>query len=212
MDLTGMKFGRLTVLGRNSTDYITPSTGKHQSRWDCVCECGNTTTVVCGQLNSGKTKSCGCLQKERSAEAHTKHGYRYERLHSVWANMKNRCYNKNYKEYNSYGGRGIKVCDEWQKYEPFREWAMNNGYDESRPRGQLTLDRIEVDGMYEPSNCRFVNMHRQANNKTDNVFVTYLGESHTISEWASLLGVSYHYLYYRFRTKHMSMSEIIASI
>ena len=127
----------------------------------------------------------------------------------MWANMKNRCYNPNYSEYKSYGGRGISVCEEWMDYPQFKEWALFTGYDETLPRGQQTLDRIDYNGNYCPDNCRFVNMFIQANNKQDNVRITYNGEEHTLSEWANILNIKYDYLYYRFRTKGTPFEEII---
>lgn len=212
IDLTGMTFGRLIVIGRSNDDYINLSTKKHTRRWICECSCGNKTTVTTPQLTGGRTKSCGCLQRERTAQANTKHGGRYDRLHSVWANMKNRCYNPNYSEYESYGGRGITVCDEWQNYPSFAEWATNAGYNKYLKRGECTLDRIDVNGNYCPQNCRFVNMYIQANNKMNNVYITHNGESHTIADWSKKLGVKYNSLYYRIKTKGLSLENAIKEI
>lgn len=211
LDLTGQRFGRLTAISRSDKDYITPSTGKHHSLWICQCDCGNITTVSIGQLRSGGTKSCGCLQRQRSAEAHTKHGFRFERLHGVWSNMKNRCNNKNCIEYPTYGGRGITVCAEWNEYPAFRAWALEHGYDETLPRCEQTLDRIDVNKGYSPDNCRWANMSEQANNKTDTVYFDYNGRKCTISEISELTSLSYNYLYYRLRTKKMTVNEIIES-
>ena len=212
MNLIGQKFGRLTVIQKHPLCYITPSTGKRQSRWECRCECGNTTVVVQSQLISGHTRSCGCLQRERSAQAHTIHGGRYDRLHSVWANMKNRCNNPNYSEYASYGGRGIRVCEEWDTYPPFKDWAMLHGYRDDSPRGVLTLDRIDVNGPYSPDNCRFVDMFEQANNKQNTVLVDYEGQTKTISQWSDELGIKYDWIYYRVRTKGMSLQEALEEL
>lgn len=210
MNLTGQRFGRLSVLYRHPKDYITPSTGKHTSRWVCQCDCGNVTVVNCSQLTGGRTQSCGCLQRERSAQAHTVHGGRYDRLHMIWANMKNRCYNPHYAEFDNYGGRGITVCKEWQEYPAFRDWALQAGYDSSNKRGTQTLDRIDFNDGYYPDNCRFVDMFTQANNKTDNIYIDYQGSTKTLSEWARLLNIPYDYLYYRVRTKGLPMQDVIS--
>lgn len=204
-----MTFGRLYVIRRHDEDYITPSTGKHTSRWICRCDCGNETIVTINQLRSGKTQSCGCYQRERSKEAHTKHGGRFDRLHGVWANMKNRCYNSNYNEFENYGGRGISVCEEWMEYPQFKEWALRSGYDEFASRGEYTLDRIDVNGNYCPENCRFVNMFVQANNKQNNIRIEYNGETYSLSELSQILNKPYDFLYYRLITKKLSLEDIL---
>lgn len=182
------------------------------ARWNCVCECGNTTVVSSSQLKSRKTQSCGCLQKQRTAEANTTHGGRYERLHNTWANMKNRCSNPNYSEYHNYGGRGITVCDEWLEYEPFREWALSQGYDANAERGKYTIDRIDVNKGYSPSNCRFADMRTQANNMTNNIRYTINGVRKTLSEWALFYNIPYDKLYYQVRTKGLPIEEIVMAM
>ncbi len=123
--------------------------------------------------------------------------------------MKNRCYNPNYSEYYSYGGIGITVCDEWQEYQPFKEWAMSHGYDDSVKRGQKTLDRINVNMGYTPDNCRFVDMFVQANNKHNNIRYKYNGKEYSLRELSKISGKSYEYLYYRIRTKGMKVEEVV---
>lgn len=160
----GQRFGRLVVEER-AQDYIAKN-GNHHVMWRCRCDCGNTTIADSCQLSSGKTKSCGCLKNDVSSETHTKHGGRRDRLYKVWANMKNRCFNSNSSDYKYYGGRGIRVCDEWtHDYNAFKEWAYSSGYDDSAEKGQCTIDRIDVDGNYEPSNCRWVSMSIQSRNR-----------------------------------------------
>ena len=159
-DLIGGIFGRLTVLERAEN-------GKGgDARWLCICECGNKKVILGSHLRSGKIKSCGCYQKEFLEKCRTKHGYRHTRLYGIWAGIKRRCYNPHEKTYEYYGGRGIRICDEWlNDFEKFNEWAFANGYDENAKRGDCTIDRINVDGDYEPTNCRWVDMNIQAKNK-----------------------------------------------
>lgn len=115
-----------------------------------------------------------------------------ERLYVIWTNMRYRCENSNMRDYKYYGGKGTKVCKEWQDYETFKEWAIKNGYEEN-----LTIDRIDVNGNYEPSNCRWATRKTQANNTTRNHYVTHNGVTKTISEWAEELNISQRTIYYR---------------
>ena len=164
IDRTGERFGRLTVLSR-ADDYIA-NNGKHHVRWNCICDCGKTTVVDVVQLVGCKTKSCGCLKEETLSNGNLKHGGRYDRLYKVYYNMKNRCCNSNAGDYKYYGGRGISICNEWlNSYTAFKNWAYSNGYDENADKGKCTLDRIDVDGNYEPTNCRFVDMATQSRNR-----------------------------------------------
>lgn len=157
-DLTGMRFGYLTVLSKDeSLKY------KHQTHttWLCLCDCGNTTIVRGYCLRNGHTQSCGCLGREKRLKSATKHGQSETRLYAIWHAMKQRCFNPNHKNYVDYGGRGIKVCEEWKNdFQAFYDWAMANGYEES-----LSIDRINNDGNYEPQNCRWVTMKEQCNNR-----------------------------------------------
>lgn len=154
-DKTGRRYGRLVVV-----EYV------YKGKWLCKCDCGNETVVPSVNLANGHTKSCGCLNRDVSIAINTKHGGKGTRLYAVWKSMKSRCYNKNERAYSLYGGRGILVCDEWlDDFATFRNWAMENGYDPNAPRGKCTIDRINVNGNYEPSNCRFVDMKTQARNR-----------------------------------------------
>ena len=160
----GEQYGRLTVIER-ADDYVAPN-GKHHVRWLCQCECGNQTIVDAGDLVCGHTQSCGCLRDEKLKEGNIVHGGCYDRLYKVYANMKNRCYNSNSDDFKYYGGRGIKICDEWlSSYTAFKEWAYSNGYDDTAAKGECTIDRKNVDGDYEPSNCRWVSMDIQSKNR-----------------------------------------------
>lgn len=183
IDLTGRRFGKLVVKGRNGSIDNKPA-------WACVCDCGNTITVRGKSLREGSTKSCGCYSKECSAHTgrtvNRKHGQYGTRIYRIWSGMHARCSNPNLPEYLRYGGRGITVCEEWSDFASFYLWACENGYDDS-----LTIDRIDNDKGYAPENCRWATMKEQSNNKRNNIRVTYQGESHTLKEWAELLGVNY---------------------
>lgn len=158
-DLSSRKFGRLTVLKKASYRHRTNPV------WICRCECGNQTAVIQENLLNGHTKSCGCLSKDTASRNNSTHRESHSRLYGVWRSMKARCQNPKIGQYKNYGGRGISVCEEWQQYEQFRDWALSHGYDPNAPFGKCTIDRIDNDGDYEPSNCRWVDFKTQAQNK-----------------------------------------------
>ncbi len=178
IDLTGQKFGRLVVVERAENIGRT-------TRWRCVCECGNYVIVRQPDLHSGRTQSCGCIHKMQLAERNRSHGLSYTRLSSIWRAMKGRCYNPNSYAYHNYGGRGIKVCDEWKNdFVSFYNWAIANGYDE-----HLSIDRIDVNGDYEPANCRWADKSTQANNTRCNRKIEYDGKVQTVSQWSAETGI-----------------------
>lgn len=170
-DLTGQRFGKLYVI-----EYV--GIKNHKAIFKCKCDCGNETIAQGTLLSLGKTRSCGCLAANNINQ--TKHGKRRTKLYGVWCTMKSRCNNPNAVHYQNYGGRGIKVCDEWRlDFQSFYDWAYANGYREG-----LSIDRINVNGDYEPSNCRFVTMKVQNNNRGNNALYTFNGETKTLSQWA----------------------------
>lgn len=153
-DLTGNRFGRLTVISR------LPSVNK-RTMWLCKCDCGNEVSVDAGNLHSDNTQSCGCLQRDMTSRANKTHGLRGTRLYRIWDCMHTRCYRKSYHAFKHYGGRGIRICDEWiNDFQAFYDWSMSHGY-----RDDLTIDRIDTDGNYCPENCRWVTMSEQNKNK-----------------------------------------------
>ena len=188
IDLTGQRFGRLTVIGEASHDMKT-----HVIKWYCRCDCGKITKVRIGNLRSGHTQSCGCLLREKLLASVITHGKSYTRLYKIRNGMRQRCRNKNCKSYPTYGGRGIKVCDEWENsFEAFYKWAMENGYADN-----LTIDRIDVNGNYEPSNCRWADKFTQDNNRRSSHFITVGEKTYTLSEWGRIKGLKPEVIYKR---------------
>lgn len=193
VDLTGKTFGRWTVMYR-ADDFIEPS-GVKRVRYHCICSCGNEADVLAGSLTKGQSRSCGCLQREhaKSGNASRTHGKTGTRLHRIWKNMNTRCKNPNSKKYERYGGRGIKICDEWQGedgFKRFMQWAMESSYSDD-----LTIDRIDNDGDYTPHNCRWVCIKSQENNNSRNRKITVAGVTKTIAEWSDITGIPRATLY-----------------
>ena len=179
IDLTGQRFGKLTVIEKAETL-------NKNARFKCRCDCGNEMIVESQKLRNGKTNSCGCLRIEAIKKANTTHGQTKTRLYRIWHSMKSRC-NYDFKGSERYYGKGIKVCEDWENsFESFRDWAMDNGYTDD-----LTIDRIDSDGNYEPSNCRWAGKLTQDNNRSSNKKIEINGELHTIAEWSRISGVKY---------------------
>lgn len=190
----GTKFGRLIVLEEVNDKKL----GK---AYKCQCDCGNVTCVRGTMLQNGNTKSCGCLHNEGNNK---KHKLSYTKLYRVYYGMKNRCYNEKFTYYQDYGGRGIKICDAWlNNNQTFFNWAINNGYKEG-----LTIDRIDVDGDYEPDNCRWITSLEQVRNRRSTVYIEYDGVTKTLAQWSDELNISYHTLYTRY-TKQWKSKDIL---
>lgn len=208
IDITGERFGYLTVIKRADDHY--QSNGRRRIMWLCQCDCGKQKVLFGDNLRSNKSLSCGCLQKKRASEARKTHGDADSRLYNIWCAMKRRCNNSSVPEYKSYGGRGIKVCSLWESdYSSFMRWALDNGYDATAPRGVCTLDRIDVNGNYEPSNCRWVSNTVQVNNTRVSKRYEFNGESHNIVEWSGITGIPFEFMHDSIRKNNNSVEETI---
>lgn len=183
IEMAGAKVGLLTVIRR--ADNITTPNGTFAA-WECVCDCGNHIIARGYCLRSGNTTSCGCRRKETLSALMTTHGQSNTRLYQIWCGMKKRCYNPRASIYKHYGGRGIKMCTEWRDdYMAFHNWATVHGY-----TGVLSIDRIDVNGDYTPSNSRWVTDLVQANNTRANRNISYKGITKTAAEWTRHLAIT----------------------
>lgn len=176
IDLVGHKFGRLTVLRRSDRREKT-------ALWDCVCECGAQTTVRSNALRSGRILSCGCLRDERISALNARHLDRSSAEYRAWCSMLRRCRNPNVRNFRSYGGRGISVCAQWLTYESFLQ-DMGR-----KPTPDHSIDRIDVNGNYEPSNCRWATREQQGRNRRDNHLLTAFGGTMCLEDWSARTGL-----------------------
>ena len=199
IDVTGQKFNRLTVIGRDK------SSSSRKTKWVCKCDCGNMTIVDSYSLRNGTIKSCGCWRVDRS----TTHHQTKTRLYNIWTAMRNRCYDTNHKQFKNYGGRGISVCEEWKTagggFERFWQWSLENGY-----AYNLTIDRINNVGNYCPDNCRWITHKKQQNNRTNNRYITSKGETKTISEWSEEYGIRFPILKHRLDVLNLPLEVAIS--
>ena len=200
IDLTGKLFGRLTVVQRSQ------NVGECVA-WLCKCKCGNYHVVTGANLRQGNVKSCGCLRIEAAYVKRLKHGMSNTPIHNTWKQMKGRCYNTNDDAYDDYGGRGITVCDRWRNvFEAFDEDVSKlphygeDGY---------TLDRIDVNGNYEPENVRWSDSETQANNRRNNRLLTYNGKTQTEAQWAKELCINVTTLNMRLNKYHWSIEKAL---
>lgn len=175
IDRTGEKYGRLTVIEHVPN---APGAKDTNARWLCMCECGKAKIVYGQDLKKGKVVSCGCWNEEKR----TKHGMARTRIYKVWMGIRVRCTNPKERSYPNYGGRGIQICERWLTFENF---LADMG---DRPAG-YEIDRIDNNGNYEPSNCRWVSRKVNLNNKRDNRVIEFNGESKTMAQWAEQCGI-----------------------
>lgn len=191
-DLTNQKFNHLTVIKR-SEDYINEN-GRKYVMWACECDCGNIITIRSDALTSNNTRSCGCLKQGNKV-----HDLYYTTQRKILSNMKQRCYNPKNNAYENYGGRGIKICDDWLDSKKglinFYQWSIESGFEEG-----LTIDRINNDGGYEPSNCRWISKGKQNRNKRSNVYATIDGKTELIVDLAKRYNKKYRTVMSRYES------------
>lgn len=177
IDMKSKRFGKFTVLAiasKNKSGDLT---------WLCKCDCGNEKVIVGTCLRNGSSKSCGCLCKEKNRKIQTKHGKRKTRIYGIWAGMKQRCLNPSNQKYKNYGGRGIEICNRWMNFENFYK-------DMGDPPIDYSIDRIDNDGNYEPSNCKWSTNIEQSNNTTTNRVIEFYGLKLTIAQWSRMINIS----------------------
>lgn len=178
-NLEGKRFGNLKVLNFEGVNK------NQKATWLCKCDCGNTKTIIAGNLKNGKSISCGCVQKDILRNNRKTHGKSNTSLYKLFSGIKRRCLNKNDSNFNNYGGRGIEICEEWlNDYDSFYSWANENGYKEG-----LSIERIDNDKGYNPNNCKWIEMSEQSKNRRCNKYIEINGDIKTISEWARLVGI-----------------------
>lgn len=193
-NVIGQRFERLVVL--ENLQIKAHGSTLHR----CICDCGNIIEIPLSYLKSKHYRSCGCLKRD----SHTTHNLSKTRIYEIYNCMLKRCYKENNQAYKDYGGRGITVCDEWKNsFIEFAKWAMKNGY-----KDDLTIDRIDNNGNYEPSNCRWATKAEQARNTRKNKFFTYNGETKIISEWSRILEIPQTTLFRRIK-QNRPIQEII---
>lgn len=193
-NLIGRRFGRLVVKSASENSPVGKQ-GRTITEWNCVCDCGKVSKVASNSLLQGNTRSCGCLAVEVQRKIHTTHGATTGgiiREYRIWSNMKNRCSNPKSNRFHRYGGRGIKVCQRWMKFENF----LN---DMGRCPDGLTLERKDNNKGYEPSNCKWATKMEQANNMMANRILSNGGTSKTLAQWARETGIGYGAIYARLK-------------
>lgn len=192
-DLSGTRYGRWTVLYEGTP--VIREGNRRIRKWVCRCDCGTEREVFEKSLKSGASESCGCYHSELMHEVgkvNTTHGMTNTRLYRIYKHMRRRCSDPKDIRYERYGGRGIRVCDEWSTFEPFAEWALSNGYDDS-----LSIDRIDTNGDYTPDNCKWSTNSEQAVNRSTTCLIEYNGKTQSISQWADEIGMPYKKLWKR---------------
>lgn len=200
-DLTGRRFERLTVIKR-----VPSLKNSRVTRWLCKCDCGNYTEVNRNNLLHKKCRSCGCLARDIIANNKYRetHNMSRTRLYHIWQGIKQRCLGQG-EVSKYYYGRGITYCPEWEEFENFKEWALSNGYTD-----ELTIDRIDVNGNYEPDNCRWVSAKEQNRNKSTTVYLTLNGKTRSMGEWSELLNIPMSTMVNR-RNKGLPVEKILST-
>lgn len=201
-NLIGKRFGNLVVISENTDIH------DWRARWNCVCDCGNEIVVRADSLMSGEKLSCGCnAPKKWSKQAREKHGMTGTELYKRWAAIKQRCLDSEKPDYGRYGGAGVTICDEWKdSFVSFMNWALANGYEE-----ELSIDRIDNEKGYCPENCRWIRLEKQSANRKSNIYITYNGETKTLTDWCKYFNVNYDRTKARIQKYGFSFEESIFS-
>ena len=199
----GKKFNMLEVIGVEKVDY------SRSLYFLCKCDCGKETHIRYDCVLKRNQISCGCIENVRKyidydGKEKSLHNMK---LYPVWKTMNQRCYNPKNNKYRRYGERGIKVCEQWKEnnifgFENFNSWALENGYKEG-----LSIDRIDNNGNYEPSNCRWIDNKTQCRNKNNNIVVEYKGEKHCLKEWCEILNLPYTTIFLRIKRYNFSIER-----
>jgi hypothetical protein len=200
IDLTGNRYERLLVL--SFAGQKVSKKGSRCSMWNCICDCGSQVAIAGTSLKSGASKSCGCLQLEMVSERASTHRLTNTRTYRIWANMKTRCLNPNADDYSLYGARGISVCDSWLDFNAFYAdmGECPTGY---------SIDRIDSNGNYEKSNCRWASNATQSRNKRNNIFLTFKDKTMCLKDWAKEIGIDEASL--RGRLKRWSLEKSLST-
>lgn len=202
-ELRNNRYGKLVVI--EFSHKIKRNKGSYRYFWLCKCDCGNFVVVNGDKLISGHTKSCGCLVKEKTRQMHSSHNLSKTRLYKIYHGILKRCENKNSTSFKNYGKKNIKVCKEWKDdFIAFYNWAINNGYQD-----KLTIDRINVRGNYEPSNCRWATAEIQQNNRSNNLHLTHKNKTLTLAEWCKELNLNYFTVQQRLNKLNWSVSRAL---
>ena len=197
-DLTGRRYGRLTVIKRSSKK------GKG-TYWLCKCDCGNEKEILSQHLQRGLIRSCGCLRRDVLSSNSTNHGKSKTRIYKEWKGIKERCLNSKNNGFKNYGGRGITICKEWlDDFMNFYDWAMKNGY-----KNDLTIERKDVNGNYCPENCCWIPAHEQPKNTRNNVVLEYHGEKKIMADWARYAGIKYQTFVRRIKVSNWPIEKAI---
>lgn len=185
----GEKFGKLFVIG------LVKNEKRRGYNFICECECGNVKIIRSDCVTSGNTVSCGCLKKEQDKKnlERTTHNESKTELHKKWSGMKARVFNENNHRFHRYGGRGIKICKEWLEYENFRDWAKSNGYKDG-----LSIERVDNNGNYEPSNCKWIELVEQSKNRKNTKWVEFRNEKMCLKDFSKYTKVKYGTLAWRY--------------
>ncbi|SNY19276.1 hypothetical protein SAMN06265827_10592 [Orenia metallireducens] len=167
----GDRYGRWTII--KEVEKLVGS-----RRFLCKCDCGTVKEVSLTHMRNGRSKSCGCYKKKKV----TKHGEGHSRLYQIWCDIKQRCLNESCDSYKNYGDRGITFCKEWSEFKNFRKWALSNGY-----KNNLTIERIDVNSNYSPSNCKWITKSEQSMNRRNSIEITYKNKTKPLKEWVAIL-------------------------